>query len=299
MTKRQIFDAHHHLWDLDHCHYPWLMAKGVTRFFGDPAPIQKNYLVEDFRADKTQFDLIGSTHIQVGVAEEDAVKETEWLQSVANESGLPSAIVAFADLSSGNAGETIDRHAANANFRGVRQIIGRHPSEDAKTGTAALLEDPHFQRGLRILERRNFSFDLQLTAAHYDGAIRLFQQLPNLAIAICHFASPWDLSCDGRMKWRRAMKQFAEFPRCFFKFSGFGMFKHDWTAEDIKPYIDAALELFGPERCMAGSNFPVDKLYGGYDRIWRSLEELISDATTLYNVTVFNGAKFYGVHLES
>ena len=299
MKRRQIFDAHHHLWDLGHCHYPWLMAKGVKRFFGNPAPIQKNYLIEDFLGDAERYDLVGSTHIQVGVAEENAVKETEWLQSVADQSNLPSAIVAFADLASDNAEETIDQHAAYANFRGVRQIIGRHPIEDGKTGTGALLDDPNFLRGLKILEDRNYSFDLQLTAAHYDGTVQLFQRLPDLKVAICHFASPWDLTPDGFANWRRAMKLFSELPQCFVKFSGFGMFKPDWGAEDIKPYVGAALEFFGPDRCMAGSNFPVDKLYGGYDRIWRALEALIRDETTLHKVTVSNGAKFYCVQLTT
>jgi len=299
MTRRRIFDAHHHLWHLDHCHYPWLMAKGVKRFFGDPAPIQQNYLVEDFLGDATGYELVGSTHIQVGVAGEDAVKETAWLQSVADESNLPSAIVAFADLASDNAEEIIDQHAASASFRGIRQIIGRHPSEDAKTGTGALLNNPNFFHGLKMLEGQKYSFDLQLTAAHYNGAVQLFRQLPDLQVAICHFASPWDQTPDGYANWRCAMKKFSELPQCLVKFSGFGMFKPDWGAEDIKPYVDAVLELFGPDRCMAGSNFPVDKLYGGYERIWRSLEALISDETTLHKVTAANGAKFYRVHLES
>ena len=58
----RIVDAHHHLWDLNACHYPWLMARGVYRFFGDPTPIQKNYLVDDFREDATAYKLVASVH---------------------------------------------------------------------------------------------------------------------------------------------------------------------------------------------------------------------------------------------
>ena len=65
---RRIVDAHHHLWDLEACDYPWLMAKGVTRFFGDPTPIQKNYLVSDLRRDAHHYQVDASVHIQVGVA---------------------------------------------------------------------------------------------------------------------------------------------------------------------------------------------------------------------------------------
>ena len=70
---RTIVDAHHHLWDLDACDYPWLMARGVRRFFGDPTPIQKNYLVSDLRADAGDYVIDASVHIQVGVAPGDEV----------------------------------------------------------------------------------------------------------------------------------------------------------------------------------------------------------------------------------
>ena len=67
----RIVDAHHHLWDLDAVRYPWLMARGVRRFFGDPTPIQKNYLVSDLRADADDYVIDASVHVQVGVAPGD------------------------------------------------------------------------------------------------------------------------------------------------------------------------------------------------------------------------------------
>ncbi len=73
-------DAHHHLWDLSAVHYPWLMARGVTRFFGDPTPIQRNYLLDEFRRDATGFG--ASVHIQVGA--EDGMAEARWVQAVAD-----------------------------------------------------------------------------------------------------------------------------------------------------------------------------------------------------------------------
>ena len=97
--KRQVIDAHHHLWDLDACHYPWLMERGVMRFFGDPTPIQRNYLAQELQHDAADFDLLGSVHVQVGVAPGDELRETEWLSNVADADGLPTAVVAFCDLS--------------------------------------------------------------------------------------------------------------------------------------------------------------------------------------------------------
>ena len=82
-------DAHHHLWDLGKVHYPWLMAKGVARFFGDPAPIQRDYLLAEYQRDAAGFD--GSVHIQVGA--EDGWTEAAWVQSVADAGGWPMAQV--------------------------------------------------------------------------------------------------------------------------------------------------------------------------------------------------------------
>lgn len=298
MTTQKIFDAHHHLWDLAHCRYPWLTARGVKRFFGDPTPIQKNYLVNDFLNDACEHDLVGSTHIQVGVDEEDAVKETQWLQSLSTESpNLPSAIVAFADLTRPDIDAVLNAQLAYRSVCGIRQIIGRHPVEDSQTKTGALLANPAFKTGLKKLSKRGLSFDLQLIEHQYDDALRLFETLPELKIAICHFASPWNLSAEGFKRWRDAMKNFASLPNTNLKFSGFGMFKPDWNTDDIKPYVETGLELFGDRRCMAGSNFPVDKLYGRYGRIWRAINALVSDPNSREMVTLTNAQDFYRVKL--
>jgi predicted TIM-barrel fold metal-dependent hydrolase len=95
------------------------------------------------------------------------------------------------------------------------------------------------------------------------------------------------------------MQHFAALPGCAMKFSGFGMFKSDWTTNDIKPFVETALELFGEDRCMTGSNFPVDKLYGGYDRIWRALDEIIPEKQMRRKIMLDNAARFYRVDLTA
>ena len=113
---RRIVDAHHHLWDLDVCHYPWLMARGVERFFGDPTPIQKNYGVADLREDAAGYDLVASVHVQVGVTPGDEVRETAWLQQTGDADGLPSAIVAYCELDKLSANISIGRNMAGVHY---------------------------------------------------------------------------------------------------------------------------------------------------------------------------------------
>lgn len=271
----RIVDAHHHLWDLSHCHYPWLMERGVRRFFGDPAPIQRDYLVADLRDDFGDLPVTKSVHVQVGAVPEDSIKETRWLQSTADASGLPSAIIAYADLRDPDLGEMLDQHAASPAFRGVRQIVGRSAVEDARTGTNALLDDPAFSRGLAELARRDLSFDLQLTPPLFQTAARVLGGIEGLQVALCHAGSPSDFSPEGMAQWREGLAALAQLPGMICKLSGFGMFRHEWDSDHVRPLILAAIDLFGPQRIAFGSNFPVDSLYAPYAHTMRAYLDVV------------------------
>lgn len=294
-AHRQIIDAHHHLWDLDAVHYPWLMAKGKPRFFGDPAPIQKNYLPEDLRKDAQKFDLIGSVHIQVGAAPGQEVAETLWVQSMAEQTGLPSAIVAYCDLESDTLATTLDAHTQASCLRGVRQIVGRAADEDIHSGTGALLSNPNWQRGLIQLAERELSFDLQLVPNQMEAACDVLETVPELDVALCHAGSPWDQSPPGLAQWRAGLQRLAARPRTVCKLSGFGMFNHQWSVEALRPIVDACLEVFGSKRCLFGSNFPVDKLHATYTQLYDAYDALTGHLSAAQRDDVFvnNARRFY------
>jgi predicted TIM-barrel fold metal-dependent hydrolase len=296
LNEIAIVDAHHHLWDLQACHYPWLMEKGVKRFFGDPAPIQKDYLTADLKVD-APLSLAKSVHIQVGVAEADAVKETLWLQAQADAHGLPSAIVAFADLTRPDLETLLDAHAVAANLRGIRQILGRSDAEDAKTGTGALIDNPAFLDGLKKLAARGLSFDLQLIPAQMARAAALFAQVPDLPVALCHIGSLSDFSGEGRALWRNGLAQLAGLPNMICKISGFGMFDPDWTAASVHDQFRIAVDLFGPDRIAFGSNFPVDKLAATGAELWGRYAELAADFSSTDRVAMFakTAERFYQI----
>jgi len=274
---RRIVDAHHHLWDLDACHYPWLMARGVTRFFGDPTPIQKNYLVADLRKDAADYDLAASVHIQVGVAQDDVLKETAWLQTTGDEAGLPSAIVAFCELESPEAPKHLAAQLQFSRLRGVRQIIGRSDEEDAATGSGALIDEPVWRENLELLGELGLSFDLQLTPRQVPRVAEVLAEAPDTDVALCHCGSPWDQTEAGLASWREGLCLLASLPNVYCKISGLSMFDHDWTIESIRPIVETCIEIFGAERCMFGSNFPVDKLHASYRNIWQAYERLCAD----------------------
>ncbi|SFS21883.1 amidohydrolase family protein [Yoonia litorea] len=265
-------DAHHHLWDLNAVSYPWLMERGAVRFFGDPTPIQRDYLIDEFRADADWFD--GSVHIQVGAA--DPCDEAAWVQKVADANAdWPMTQVVFCDVTADDLDGQLDRFQTLSTVRGVRQIVGRAPGEDAKTGTNGLLADPRFAEGLRRAGARGLSFDLQLIPDLYSDMARVLDHAPETAIALCHCGSPTDRSAAGHAAWAEALRLLSERPQVTCKLSGLGMFDHDWTVETIRPFVETCLDQFGPTRCMFGSNFPVDSLYSDYAILLSAMRQIV------------------------
>ncbi|MDC0738649.1 amidohydrolase family protein [Cognatishimia sp. SS12] len=284
-------DAHHHLWDLDAVSYPWLMEKGAPRFFGDPTPIQRNYLLPEFSADARQHGMRGSVHIQVGAA--DPLAEARWVDAVAAANpDWPMVQVAACDLTDDALLDRLAALSALPSLRGVRQIIGRAPGEDAKTGTNDLLTNPAFAKGLAQLGARGLSFDLQLLPELMEATADILKDTPQTPVVLCHAGSPHDRTPDGLKAWARALRLLSDLPHVSCKLSGLGMFDHDWTAAKIAPIVSEVLAQFGAQRVMFGSNFPVDSLSSDYSTLIAAYEALVP-ATD--HAAVFGGTaqRFY------
>lgn len=288
-----MIDSHHHLWDLNAVSYPWLEARGVERFFGDPTPIQRNYLIAEFAADAAGQGFGGSVHIQVGAA--DPLAEARWVQSVCDDNAdWPMVQVAFCDLASTDLGRQLDVLQALPSVRGVRQIIGRAPGEDAVTGTNDLLGSPDFLHGLKEIGARGLSFDLQLIPELMAATARLLEQAPDTKVALCHAGSPHDRTPAGIAAWAQALRALSDLPHVTCKLSGLGMFQHDWATEDFRPLVDTCLDQFGMTRCMFGSNFPVDSLYSDYATLVGAFRALVPET---FHQSVFHdtASTFYGL----
>ena len=296
----RIFDAHHHLWDpvsnASGIDYSWLRDIGAPKPFGDPTPIQRDYLAPEFKTESTH-DLIGSVHVQCDGGLPDPVKETVWLDAVAAGHNVPSAIVAFVDLSREDAPAEMARHrAASARLRGVRHIIARTEGRpDISFAPREFLDDPVWRGNYAALAEHGLSFDLQLHPAQMARAAELAAEQPDVPVIIDHAGSPHDRSPEGLHAWREGMARLAALPHIDCKISGLGMFEREWTADTMAPVIDGVLELFGPERTMWGSNFPVDKLFGTYTRV---IEEVAARVPKAAQEKVFGGTATRAYRLQ-
>ena len=269
-----FIDAHHHLWDLNAVEYPWLNAKGVNRFFGNPAPIQRNYLFEEFRKDSSKNKVGASVHIQVGA--KDSWKEAKWIQGIADENpNWPIVQIVFCDLTKPNLEKQIDRFMTLSTVRGVRQIIGRSPDEDLISGTNTLLDNSKFVYGLELLGERKLCFELQLIPELMKKTAYLIKKTPKTNIALCHAGSPHDRSEVGLNFWSNELRRLSEIDNISCKISGLGMFESNWSSKSVSGIVKTCLKLFGSKRCMFGSNFPVDSLFSNYKELFERIENNI------------------------
>lgn len=265
----RVVDTHHHLWDLGQFRYDWLSEGGrddVTDVLGDYADIRRDYLVDQLIADYRTAGVVKSVHVQADISEHDPVVETSWLQSIADEHGFPHAIVAYADLRSPNVDGLLDRHLLHANMRGVRM-----PDDDES------MADPALQRGAAALAQRGLSLQLDTPPSRMRPLADLAAAHPSLRIFLGHTGLPEARDASYFSEWRRALKAVARADNVAMKISGLGMGDHNWTIDSIRPWVLEAINAFGTERCVFGTNWPVDSLYGDLTTLLDAYRFLLSE----------------------
>ncbi len=279
-------DAHHHLWDLEANSYPWLMPGSEPPPFAGFEALCRDYLVSDFRADHARQAIVKSVHVQAEHDEADPVRETAWLQSVADapaSGGFPHAIVAFADLSERGVERVLEGHAAHRNLRGIRQMLNFDPRAGAGEAKSPLekkkdlLADPTFCSQFALLRRYGLSFDLQIFPWQANAAAKLVGDHDDTQFIVNHTLMPFDRSDSGLVLWREGLSLLARRPNAAIKISGLGMAAGGWNGDMSRRLVRETLEIFGPTRCLFGSNFPVDRLMIDYDTPWRVFREAIAE----------------------
>lgn len=276
MKPPPVLDAHHHLWDLSANYYPWLTDRVTTRVCGEYSAIRKNYLLEDFFKDAADVNLVKSIHVQAEHDHTDPVRETQWLQKVADSPssrGFPHGIIAYADLSCSDVEAILDAHSSYTNVRGIRQML-HECMVDPDNPRPSMFENSTWRGNIHLLKKYRFSFDLQVYPQQMDQAYQLVKENQDLQFILCHTGQPTMRDEEGLQIWQTGMKTLAQLQNVCVKISGLGMFGRNWTADSIRPVVLYAIEVFGIERCMFGSNFPVDRMMSSYSRLWSTYNEI-------------------------
>lgn len=265
---RAVIDAHHHIWDLAN-DLPWLKDERVPFRYGDYAAICRDYMPDDYRRDTAGWPVVGSVYVEAEWNRSHASEESRWVAEISAKTGVPSVIVAWCDFAAPEADALLASHAQVPLVRGVRHKPKAAPSPaEATRGLAGSMDDPAWRRGYEALSRHGFSYDLQTPWWHLDAAADLARDFPETSIIVNHTGLPADRSAEGLAAWRRALDIIAERPNAALKISGIGLPGRPWTIADNGPVVRDAIAIFGVERCMFASNFPVDSLVGDFDTIF-------------------------------
>jgi predicted TIM-barrel fold metal-dependent hydrolase len=282
-----IIDAHHHIWRLKET--PWLNGPPVPRIFGDYTALRRDYFIEELLEEIVPQGVVKSVYIQVNVAPGREVEEVEWVQSVADRHGYPHGIVGYADLASPQVGTVLDRLMACANLRGIRQQLHWHENPLRRFAARPdLMNDAAFRAGFAELGKRRLLFELQVFAGQMADAARFARDFPGVTFVLLHAGMLDDRSPEGWARWRQGMKLLSDCPNVNVKLSGLGTFEHQCTVKLWKPVVEETLSMFGGNRCLFGSNYPIEKLWTSYEPIVAVMRECTSSLSESERRAVFH-----------
>lgn len=294
-----IVDCHHHLFDLDKIYYPWLTDTPETHFLlGNYDALKRNYLPGDYLRDARGLNVVKTVHVEAEADHNNSIAETRWLSEVMRQHDLPDAIVAHAWL---HRSDSADELAAHAEFDAVRGIRSKPvtsataANRDSVSGVPSSMQDPAWRKGLGGLREFNFSWDLRVPWWHLPETIEVCALYPDLAIVLEHTGLPWDRSEPGLAVWRAAMQELARLDNVYVKISELGLADSAWVYEHNRRIVLETIELFGFERCMFASNFPVAGLrIGFYDQV-KAIAHMVSDSTVAEQKMLFHdtATRFY------
>jgi predicted TIM-barrel fold metal-dependent hydrolase len=286
--RPSIVDAHQHFWDPGVNYYPWLNDEPPISFrYGDYSAIRRRYLPPDYLADAAPYRVEKSVYVETEWDPRDPLGEMRYVEELRRGHGLPTVAVAQGWLHHGNAAEILEQQAG---FPFVRSIRHKPP-----TGAMA---DSKWRAGFAALARNRLRFDLQTPWSELGDAARLAADFPGTQIILNHTGLPADRSAAGIAGWKRAMKTFAARPHTAVKISGLGQAGLPWTVEANRPIVLATIEIFGVERCMFASNFPVDGLCGSFSAIYDGFAAITRDFSEQEKRALFhdNAIQIYGMN---
>jgi predicted TIM-barrel fold metal-dependent hydrolase len=295
-----IVDAHHHLWDLEgHIRYPWLFNDEHS-YMGDRSSIRRTYLPEEYRRDTALHKVIATVHVEAEADRSQQLAETEWVTGMAARHGMPNAIVAHAWVDTPNAEEILAGHKKFSLVRGIRTkpVTAASPDESVR-GQPRSLQDPKWHAGLALLEKYDLSWDLRVPWWHLEEAAEVTREHPAMRIVLNHTGYPLHRTEDALVRWRRGMEALAACPNVWCKISGLIVKGEPWTLQANRPIIHDAIRIFGVERCMFASNFPVDSIKGSWDYLYSGFKRAVADFPLSDRKKLFadNALAFYRIHL--
>ncbi|HCP00915.1 MAG TPA: hypothetical protein DIT35_05430, partial [Rhodospirillaceae bacterium] len=254
-----IIDSHHHIfWDLE-ANYPWMSKPMRPMIFGDDwSGLKREYSVADLRSDFKPHNVVKSVHVQANFDITRPEDETAGLQAMADAEGFPNGIVAYADLTDPNLETVLDKHLGYANTRGIRQQVYWHTENEywRYVDRSDFCLSTSFRRGLSIVSDKGLTFDFQGFASQFGDLAMLARECRNLKICLVHAGMLTATDSSKVAEWRAALEVLKPLENVFIKVSGLNTFTRELTPDLMGIAANTVLDMFGPDRCFFGSNYP-------------------------------------------
>ena len=272
----EIVDAHHHVWRRDDLE--WLSGPMAPRIFGDYEPIRRDYPMTEYLADVTPHGVAKSVYVQTNWPLHKSVDEVRWVQEVADRHGWPHAIVGSADLMDDGCQEVFAAQARiSPLMRGTRLQLHWHENPAFRFAPVPdRMNDPIFRRNLAGIEQYGWHFELQVFPPQMRDAARLVADFPGIPFVLVHAGMLEGGGPGARAAWLEGMKWLAEQPNLFVKISGQGTFLHRVDATIIAGVVHDCVALRGSERCMFGSNLPIEKIWSDSAALFAAYADILA-----------------------
>jgi L-fuconolactonase len=273
-----IIDAHHHLWRYSAVEYDWIDD--------NMSALRRDFLPADLLAELEQ----AGVNAAVSVQARQTLEETRWLLDLAQNCEAIRGIVGWAPIASPNFAASLEALAAQPKLVGLRHVVQAEPK--------GFLDSADFNRGIQALRGTGLVYDLLIVEHQLEEAIRFVDRHPQQIFVLDHIAKP-KIAVQELEPWRSRMRELGQRSNVCCKLSG--LVTEDswsrWSMDSLRPYIDTAVEAFGTNRLMAGSDWPVCLLATGYAKWWQLIQNYFENFSQDEKANIFSATaiKFYNL----
>lgn len=263
MPKYPIVDSHFHLFDIPNVEYPWMVDA--------PKRLNRRHTMADYLAASSGLNIESSVFVEVNAADGSHIAEAAFVQEQADASGKIGGIVARAPVEKGEAvAKDLELLLENSKLRGIRRGL--------RSLDMAL--DPEFIAGVKTVARHGLVFDIGVVHWAVMFGIELARRCPEVSFVFDHFGTP-PIKHGVVDPWWQQMRDFAALPNVKAKVSGMlsGVDSKNWTEDQVQPYLIHAIECFGFDRIMFGSDWPMLSDAGSIGRWLAFVEDTVASAS--------------------
>jgi L-fuconolactonase len=272
-----IIDSHQHFWKVGLFDYPW-MSPDLGVLYQDYLPPALEPVLRESGVSQT-----------VLVQASNSLEETRWLLGLADRYPFIAGVVGWVDLAGSDVAGQLDEFVAHPKFKGVRHLVESEPLDD-------WLVQPDVLDGFRVLASFGIPYDMLVHTRHLKHVVTVAKEYPELPIVVDHLAKP-PIVAGEFDQWSREIGRVAESRNVSCKISGLVTEAdvRNWTSEDLRPYVNRTVELFGPGRLLFGSDHPVCLLAASYQQVLDSALGLLGHLgdASIENIFRRNAINFY------